>query len=409
MRASLPETILRIGAGTGLALAVGALSYLPIAPAQAAQPDERLQNIERALGQARERRGVLERETIALDSEITKLRRRSVRVAARAQQFEAEITTLEQRGAELGADEAEKAASLRRRRVQIVRLLAALQRIARHPPAALIALPASPVETLRSAMLLRAAVPALERQAVALRSDINILADVRDRIAHTRSRVEKATVALDAERDRLEAMLEEKSRFAARTRLQSRRARERTARLADQARDLQDLLARLAEARLAEARRKPPPQLAMITPPAAVTRPGKSDSRGGAGLPVRGRIIRSFGQADGLGGMSKGITIEARKAARVVAPQGGEVVFAGPFRGFGQLLIIEHAKGYHTLLAGLARIDTEVGEKVLTGEPVGVLVASPQGKPALYVELRRRGRPVNPLPWLAAGQIRVNG
>ena len=409
MRASLPETILRIAAGTGLALAVGALSYLPIAPAQAAEPDERLQNIERALGQARERRGVLERETIALDSEITKLRRKSVRVAARAQQFEAEITTLEQRGAELGADEAEKAASLRRRRVQIVRMLAALQRIARHPPAALIALPASPVETLRSAMLLRAAVPALERQAVALRSDIKILADVRDRIAHTRSRVEQATVALDAERDRLEAMLEEKSQFAARTRLQSRRAQERTAQLADQARDLQDLLARLAEARLAEARRKPPPQLAMITPPPAVTRPGKSVSRGGAGLPVRGRIILSFGQADGSGGLSKGITIEARKAARVVAPQGGEVVFAGPFRGFGQLLIIEHAKGYHTLLAGLARIDTEVGEKVLTGEPVGVLVASPQGKPALYVELRRRGRPVNPLPWLAAGQIRVNG
>ena len=404
MRASLPETIVRLGTGTGWALAVVALSFWPTMPAQAAEPDERLQSIERALGEARERRTVLERETIALESEITKLRRRSVRVAARAQQFEAEITTLEQRTAALGADEAEKAASLRRRRVQIVRMLAALQRIARHPPAALIALPASPVETLRSAMLLRAAVPELERQAVALRNDIQILADVRRRISHTRAQLEQATVGLDAERDRLETLLDEKSRFAARTRVESRRARARAARLADQARDLHDLLSRLAEAR-----RKPPAQLAMTAPLPGVTRPEKTADRGAAGLPVRGRIIRSFGQADGLGSVSKGITIEARKAARVVAPRGGEVVFAGPFRGFGQLLIIEHAKGYHTLLAGLARIDTEVGEKVLTGEPVGVLVVSPQGKPALYIELRRRGRPVNPLPWLAAGQIRVNG
>ncbi|MHA1108162.1 MAG: murein hydrolase activator EnvC family protein [Alphaproteobacteria bacterium] len=126
-------------------------------------------------------------------------------------------------------------------------------------------------------------------------------------------------------------------------------------------------------------------------------------------MPVRGRIVRSFGQKDGIGGAAKGITIRARRSAQVIAPQAGAIVFAGPFKGLGQLLIIEHARGYHTLLAGLARIDAEVGDRVLTGEPVGVLSASVGGRPALYVELRRRGRPVNPLPWLTAGRTRVNG
>ncbi len=198
------------------------------------------------------------------------------------------------------------------------------------------------------------------------------------------------------------------------------------AKLADEARDLQDLMARLTEERRLTRERRiasltppaPPPErrlavpppppgpvMPKLRPPSAAPQPATRS----AGMPVRGRIIRSFGRKDGIGGASRGITIQARRSAQVIAPRAGEIVFAGPFKGLGQLLIIEHARGYHTLLAGLARIDAEVGDRVLTGEPVGVLSASVGGRPTLYVELRRRGRPVNPLPWLTAGRTRVNG
>ena len=70
------------------------------------------------------------------------------------------------------------------------------------------------------------------------------------------------------------------------------------------------------------------------------------------------------------------------------------MLFAGPFRGYGQLVIIEHGDGYHTLLAGLGRLDTSVGQSLLAGEPVGIMVA--QTQPTLYIELRKNGQPINP-------------
>jgi septal ring factor EnvC (AmiA/AmiB activator) len=109
-----------------------------------------------------------------------------------------------------------------------------------------------------------------------------------------------------------------------------------------------------------------------------------------------------------VGNVEKGITIETRSAAQVIAPYAGQVVFAGQFRGYGLLLIIEHGEGYHTLLAGMDRIDSTVGQRVVAGEPVGVM-GQTEGKPTLYVELRRNGQPVNPLPWLTARKDKVSG
>ncbi len=418
-----PEINRPAGTGVALALALALALGLPSAPARSeAEPTAELQQIERALGKAAERRSVLEREAGALEGEILTLRRRSVQVAARAQKFESEITALEQRTEALRAEEAQKSAALIQRRGQLTAMLAALQRIARHPPTALIALPTSPVDTLRSAMLLRAAVPELERQAAALRRTLDDLSVVRQRIPRIRARLARASVGLDAERDRLEALLEGKARLASQSRTERRIVQTRMKKLAENARDLKDLLARITSARRiarftppGPARPPPPPAPAIVLkrpgPPVGTAKSRakiRVDAAGG-GLPVQGRIIRAFGAKDGFGGSTRGITIAGRKSARVIAPRSGLVVFAGPFRGLGQLLIIEHAEGYHTLLAGLARIDAAVGEEVLTGEPVGILALSSEGRPALYVELRRRGRPVNPLPWLTAGRTRVNG
>lgn len=421
MSASLPEAIRFAATGAGIVLAGLILWSAPdkAAAEPKAEPKQKLQRIERALDQAEKRRQALEQEAGALEREISKLRRKSVRIAARAQKFESEITALEQRTEKLVAEESAISASLHRQRIRLSRMLAALQRISRHPPVALIASPTNPVDTFRSAMLLRAAVPQLEIRASSLRRELDTLTMVRQQISVMRTQLASASIGLDAERDRLEELLAGKARLAARRREESRQARDQTARLAEEARDLQDLMTRLAEARRVArlTRPTPPPARLLIPPPppgpvmpeVRPARPGTKKETAGAGLPVRGRIIRSFGQKDGLGSASKGITIEARRSAQVIAPKGGAVVFAGPFKGFGQLLIIEHARGYHTLLAGLARIDAEVGERVLSGEPVGVLASSSGGRPVLYVELRRRGRPVNPLPWLAAGRTRVNG
>ena len=121
-------------------------------------------------------------------------------------------------------------------------------------------------------------------------------------------------------------------------------------------------------------------------------------AKGRIPYPVKGTVVKKFGELTEAGISSKGIVIATRANAQVISPYDGTVLFAGPFRGYGELLIIEHGDGYHTLLAGLGRLDTSVGQSLLAGEPVGVMTDA--GKPTLYVELRKNGQPVNPASWL---------
>jgi septal ring factor EnvC (AmiA/AmiB activator) len=126
-------------------------------------------------------------------------------------------------------------------------------------------------------------------------------------------------------------------------------------------------------------------------------------------MPARGQLISRFDESTALGLSTKGIVIETRARAQIVAPFDGRIAFAGPFREYGLLLIIDHGEGYHTLLAGMGQIDVLLDQHVLAGEPVGVMGSPGDEKPQLYVELRKRGHPINPLPWLAAESIKVSG
>lgn len=132
-------------------------------------------------------------------------------------------------------------------------------------------------------------------------------------------------------------------------------------------------------------------------------------ARGAFAMPARGKLISRFNETTVPGLSTKGIIIETRALAQIVAPFDGRVAFAGPFREYGLLLIIDHGEGYHTLLAGMGRIDARLHQHVLAGEPVGVMGPLNGEKPKLYVELRKKGYPINPLPWLAAESSKVSG
>jgi septal ring factor EnvC (AmiA/AmiB activator) len=131
-------------------------------------------------------------------------------------------------------------------------------------------------------------------------------------------------------------------------------------------------------------------------------------AKGAVLLPVSGRILHRFGEAGTGGIVAKGIEIETRPGAAVVAPYDGRVEFAGPFRGYDQILIIEHGDGYHSLLIGLGRIDAVAGQELTTGEPVGV-TKSGGGPTGLYLEFRYHGQPIDPRPWLAVQTGKASG
>lgn len=164
-----------------------------------------------------------------------------------------------------------------------------------------------------------------------------------------------------------------------------------------------------AESQVAESQAEEPAaeaQVASLTPPSLTAPPeirAFPDGPGTLVLPARGSLVRRYNDSlpGATGGHSRGIAIQARDQAQVVAPYDGRVVYAQAFRGYGLILIIEHRGKYHSLLSGLERIDAVEGQWVLAGEPVGVLGSPTSGKPELYLELRRDGQPIDPLPWLA--------
>ena len=392
------------------------------APGYSANETDQLKNLQTRIEQHTDRRDRLSRQVRAESDEIAVLTARLVDLARDLQAVEDEVSALETQVGDLTREEAEKAALLDRRREQLAGTLAALQRLSQQPLELAVTRPGSSMDVARGATLLTAVLPELDRQAGQIRADMDTLRDLRAALARDRQALEQELAVLESSRSDMDRVLQQREDRRQGLLAEADEEAQRIEALAAQARNLQDLIDRLdaernqravAAADAATRDGKPGRKTAAARPPAGE---GIASARGALPLPARGRLVRRFG-APAEAGRSKGIAIATRAGAQVVAPYDGQVVFAGPFRTYGQLLIISHGEGYHSLLAGLDRIYGSVGQWILAGEPVGTmgqtrprngLTAPPTEGPELYVELRRRGKPINPLPWLAAGLREVS-
>jgi septal ring factor EnvC (AmiA/AmiB activator) len=396
----------------------------------------RLDEVERSITVERERLIEATRRADALAREVAEVRAEQIQAARAAQAHGIEVQRLEERLTELAQDEKGMSVALERRRQELADVAAALLRRARVPPEALLALPLSPRETVQGAILLNAARPEIERQTESLAADLSRLAGTRHRIHEERQHRETALAALSVEESRLDRLLKRKAALQQRAEGEAERVARRMQELTASARDLKDLIDRLEAERRARdedqvrvlsslrpppkptppAMESPTPAPSVATPPIALALPPPAElarpfaeARGLVALPVAGRLVQRFGEPDEQTQPAKGLIYESRAGSAVVAPYDGRILFAGPFRGYGLILIIEHGEGYHSLLSGLGRIDGGVGQWVLAGEPVGAMGPAAEGNPRLYLELRRQGHPINPQPWLAAGTGKVSG
>ena len=414
--------VFNVLAAVVLAIAVAAAGAAP-AGAASKKSAARLEKVQRALGQGREKAWQLKKKADEIELDLALLRRDMVAAASIIQAQESRATGLARSLIDLKAREEAKMARLAAQRGQLTGVLVALQRVARYPPEALIMQPMPPADTVRSAILLRAAVPQIKRHAIRLREDLESLARARREATKKKVQLASVTAGLERERQRLAALFGQKTALKHRTLAERRAEARRLKSLAGQAATLRDLLRRLNKVR---PKRKPAPRKLVdpgrastpLQEPAPPTPPGGGETVTGlpAGLtgapissqrgklppPAVGRIVGRYGQTLATGLKRKGMRLETAPGAQVVAPYEGRIVYSGKFRGYGELLIIEHGEGYHTLLSGLARIDSTMGQWVVAGEPVGVMGRPVRRKPVLYVEFRRDGQPINPLPWLAA-------
>jgi len=396
----------------GAVVLISAISLPAGAVQENGKTGKRLEEVKRALSQAQKKAHRLKKKADQVEQDLALLRRDMVAAARIIQGQESKASGLIKALAGLKAEEDAKVSRLAASRGHMASVLVALQRVARYPPEALMMQPMSPADTVRSAILLRAAVPEIKRRAFRLREDLESLSKARGDMSEKQVQLASVTEGLEAERKRLSVLFGQKTVLKHRTLAERRTEARRLKSLAGEAATLRDLLKKLNKSRPKLVARPPSsvktppgvsaPPATVSGLPAGLTGAPISSQRGKLPPPVIGRIVGRFGQTLDTGLTRKGMKLQTTPGAQVVAPFEGRVVYAGKFRGYGELLIIEHGEGYHSLLSGLARIDSTMGQWVVSGEPVGVMGRSNRRKPVLYIELRRNGQPINPLPWLSA-------
>ncbi len=382
--------------------------------AQSAAEHER---ILKALTVSEERAVAIEAEIAAIRKDNASLSAALVQAAKTERKLGDEIAAIAGRLGDLDIQRQGLRASLAERRDVLAEVLGALQRMGLNPPPAILVRPEDALSSVRSSILLAAVVPELRGETEVLVADLRELQRLAGEIEAERDRLAETVAHQAEEQKRLSLLLEEKHRLQTESEQMLAAEQARAAELATEAGSLAELIealeseieiAALQEERRARARDE---AIAGARTPLTLGTLAFSAMKGRIGLPVAGRLERRFGEADGSGGTLQGDMLATHSAAIVTAPVDGSVLYAGPFRSYGQLLILNAGEGYHVVLAGMGRISVSPGQAVLAGEPVGLMgetrvasavaLAGADAGPELYVEFRKDGKPVDPAPWWA--------
>jgi septal ring factor EnvC (AmiA/AmiB activator) len=425
------------------------------------QAREKLEKSRQELDASRQRRQGLEKSIAEIQVEREKLSD-SLRETARIiHDSEKRLSEIEQHQATLATQERKIRDQLSERHGRIAVLLGAMQRMGRNPPPVMITRREDALQMVRSAMILAHAFPELAEQATALAGRLNELVKVMEASKAQSALLRAETERHEVERTRIAQLVESRRQSLSQFQPELEAAKRHAAETARRIDDLTTLIARLdtgpvargagrpgepAAVPVAQAPQRPdlpvpagdlpatiptgpgiPPQqpadaksgpaMAQLMPSAnqLVTlgtgpmRPAIpfAQTKGALPLPAQGKRVLSYGDKTQSGAQSMGMVLETRHSAQVRSPSDGWILFAGPFRTWGQLLILNADDGYHILLAGLSQIDVQVGQFVLAGEPIGLMSQAPKSTsakaegsaPVLYVEFRKDNRPIDPEPW----------
>jgi len=402
---------------------------------------QELNGLQDTIGASEEQRRKMESEIDSMRNDRARLSAALLDTTQKASDEEQKMNDAEQRIATLSGNEDAIRRSLESRRSVIAEVLASLQRMGRRPPPALLAAPEDMLQAIRTSMLLGAVLPEMRAETQALASDLSDLVKTRASIAAEREGLAKQAASLKEERIRLAALVDARQAALSTAEQTLGAERDRAEDLARQAANLKELIARMESevaaaghaadaARAADEARKHMAELepgkqkldgspfkdpARLTPAIAF-----GEAKGQLPFPAAGSIIRNFGAPDGFGGTEKGLLYGTRAQAVVASPCDGWIAYAGPYRSYGQLLIVNAGQGYYVVLAGMDRINVNVGQFILAGEPVAVMgdgpaktaaaIAIGASQPILYVEFRKDGTAIDTGPWWAKPDMqRVRG
>ena len=364
----------------------------------------------------------LQAQALQLNLELSKIDKTVINLAQKIQHNEANLSDLENKLAVLRADLKEKEAKFVNENNSLVQTLASLQNMSLNPSEAVILQPFSPVDVIRSAILLRETIPSLNQTSSKLRNDLNAVYRQKQEIEKTVEQTQTSQNKLKKQQAEMRALMKKKTGLRKVIESKGAETQKLAENLSSKAKDLRDLLDKLekqkelerkkkeeaerlaAQKRQQEMKKQNKPQSISSKEHSAIKKSVKggrfAKAKGTLSRPVSGTLVTGYGQNLSKGVTSKGLVYKTRPEAQVISLYDGTVIFSGPFKGYGNIIIVEHGDGYLSLLAGLGTIDCEAGQMVLAGEPVGLMPDNNNAK--LYVEIRKDRHPINPAPWIAS-------
>lgn len=365
----------------------------------------------------------IQQQANKIKSELAEVNKKMIAAAKKIQNGEDEVSRRKEELQSLQKKLAESEKKFATENSMLVETLAALENLALRPSEAILVQPLSPVEVMRSSLLLRGSAHALEKRASIIRAGIDDINEQKDMIASQLAELEEENKNLETQRAEMEKMSKQKSEMYGKLSTQSAEAKKRADALASQASGLRDLLEKLEKQKqeakqLAEKRRLEREReiekvrtannhqlkdtgydMNEYSADAEPVSVNFAKAKGKLSRPARGPIITTFHQELSKGVQSNGIDIKTAAKAQVIAPYDGTVIFSGPFKNFDNLIILDHGDGYTSLLSGMKENNTQVGQMLLAGEPVGTMPSSDTAK--LHMEIRKNNHPLNPNEWIA--------
>jgi len=410
-------------------LAFGAILALAAAEPRAEESggeQQELNAVEQELQSSRATQEALAASIAKALKEKEEVSLRLVDISRRIQTQEAAINVGAEDVLKLNKEEILVLSELAERQDVISELLAGLQRLEQNPPPALVVEPDNVLGALRGAMLFGSVVPELKAEADKLAESLTRLDEIRAGIKARKGSIAANLARLATAQNELKDLIEAKRQLAAEGNARLAAERQKSSELAAKAKSLKQLIETLAAERQraaeeadrqAKAEERERRRLEAL---AQTPRTVFAEARGRLAYPAQGQILKQFGDDDGLGGSVKGVVIATREQAQVTTPADGRVEFAGPFRSYGKVLILDAGGGYHLLLAGLAEISADTGEFLRAGEPVGTMGNGPSSvtllgdlvqdkRPVLYIEFRNKGEAVDSAPWWIGGRQEAHG
>ena len=372
---------------------------MPVHGQSTDEAKKKLERLEAEIAAQESKRATLEATSKEALSEAERLSKELVVLARDIRISEGNATRLETRISLLETEETKKKALLEGRRDELLELLSALERLSKRPAALALLQPKEALTTARIASLMGTIVPDINAKAGTLRAELAGLADIQHDLSNERFSLKNTLERLTDNQLKIGSLVRKRQSEARKAETDARKIARDLQEIATEAAGLKELIEKLTQAAAKRA------QSGALTARPDVRKPAfgfrsrpMTELKGSLPFPVIGSVIHRFGAKEAVG-EARGIKIKTRPGAQVVAPYDGKIVFAGPFRDYGQLLIIEHGGGYHSLMAGFGELYGGVGQWVLTGEPIGAMAPAKRLAP-LYLEMRRSGRAINPEPWL---------